>query len=183
MNNVVVGEDIILPRSPRSQNAHPSVAKTKNIYLAGRGRRPRRPIFEHNGSLKAPLEGSWRRRRLRGAFVTAKTSGHVDNVRVANYSSLPMANIGVQTPTGEMKIGVSSTVGICGGCRANPTLNYIRAYTRAYAWGAGEKRWRRVEAGVARWLCNLTSGAQEGRAKIGKIWRKCSKKRKMLFQM
>ena len=75
-----------------------------------------------------------------------------------------------------MKIGVSSTVGICGGCRANPTLNYIRVYTRAYVWGAGEKRWRRVAAGVARWLCNLTSGAQAGRAKIGKIWRKCSKK-------
>jgi hypothetical protein len=33
-----------------------------------------------------------------------------------------------------------------------------------------------VAAGVARWLCNLTSGAQAGRAKIGKIWRKCSKK-------
>ena len=70
-----------------------------DLYLAGRGRRPRRPIFEHNGSLKAPLEGRWRRRRLRGAFVTETTSGHVDNVRVANYASLPMANIGVQTPT------------------------------------------------------------------------------------
>ena len=29
MNNVFVGEDIILPRSPRSQNALPYVTKTK----------------------------------------------------------------------------------------------------------------------------------------------------------
>ena len=29
MNNMLVGEDIILPRSLRSQNAHPYVAKTK----------------------------------------------------------------------------------------------------------------------------------------------------------
>ena len=34
MNNVFVGEDIILPRSLRSQNAHPYVTQTKNIYLA-----------------------------------------------------------------------------------------------------------------------------------------------------
>ena len=33
MNNVFVGEDIILPRSLRSQNAHPYVAKTK-IYIS-----------------------------------------------------------------------------------------------------------------------------------------------------
>ena len=33
--------------------------------------------------------------------------GHVDNVRVANYASLPMANVGAPTPTDEMKIVVS----------------------------------------------------------------------------
>ena len=33
------------PMSSRSRNAHPSVAKTKNIYLSGRGRRPRRPLI------------------------------------------------------------------------------------------------------------------------------------------
>ena len=32
-------------------------------------------------------------------FVTVMTSGHVDNVRVANYASLPAANIGAPTPT------------------------------------------------------------------------------------
>ena len=37
MKNVFVGEDIILPRSLRSQNAHPYVAKTKNLYLVRRG--------------------------------------------------------------------------------------------------------------------------------------------------
>ena len=37
MNNVFVGEDIILPRSPRSQNAHPYAIKTKNFYLVRRG--------------------------------------------------------------------------------------------------------------------------------------------------
>jgi hypothetical protein len=30
--------------------------------------------------------------------------GHVDNVRVANYASLPAANIGAPTPTDEIKI-------------------------------------------------------------------------------
>ena len=43
MNNSVVGEDIILPRSFGLQNVHPSVAKTNDIHLSGRGRRPRRP--------------------------------------------------------------------------------------------------------------------------------------------
>ena len=28
--------------------------------------------------------------------------GHVDNVRVANYASLPMTNVGVPTPTDEI---------------------------------------------------------------------------------
>ena len=32
-------------------------------------------------------------------FVTVMTSGHVDNVRVANYASLPASNIGAPTPT------------------------------------------------------------------------------------
>mgnify|MGYP003302836488 CR=1 FL=1 len=31
MNNVFVGEDIILPRSLRSQNAHPSVAQKRDL--------------------------------------------------------------------------------------------------------------------------------------------------------
>ena len=35
-------------------------------------------------------------------FVTVTTSGYVDNVRVANYASLPASNIGTSTPTGEM---------------------------------------------------------------------------------
>ena len=38
-----VGATTGRPSSVRSQNAPSSVAKTKNIYLAGRGRRPRRP--------------------------------------------------------------------------------------------------------------------------------------------
>ena len=46
--------------------------------------------------------------------------------------------------------------------------------------GAREKKgggeWWRVAASVGRRLCNMTSGDQAGRAKIGKIWRKCSKK-------
>ena len=37
MNNVFVGEDIILPRSLRSQNEHPYAIKTKNLYLVRRG--------------------------------------------------------------------------------------------------------------------------------------------------
>ena len=37
MNNVFVGEDIILPRSLRSQNAYPYAIKTKNLYLVRRG--------------------------------------------------------------------------------------------------------------------------------------------------
>ena len=37
------------------------------------------------------------------------TSGHVDNVRVANYASLPAANIGTSTPTGEIEIFVLAT--------------------------------------------------------------------------
>ena len=36
------------------------------------------------------------------AAVTNTTSGHVDNVRVANYASLPAANIGTSTPTGKI---------------------------------------------------------------------------------
>ena len=43
MNNVVVGEDIILPRSLRLQIALLSVAEAKKLHFAGRGRRPRRP--------------------------------------------------------------------------------------------------------------------------------------------
>ena len=43
MNNVVVGKYIILPRLFWSQIEHPYVAKNKNLNLAGRGRRPRRP--------------------------------------------------------------------------------------------------------------------------------------------
>ena len=35
--------------------------------------------------------------------------GHVDNVRVANYASLPMANVGAPTPTVKMGIFVPST--------------------------------------------------------------------------
>ena len=35
-------------------------------------------------------------------FVTVTTSGHVDNVRVANYASLPASNIGASTPTGKI---------------------------------------------------------------------------------
>ena len=44
MNNVLVGEDFILPRSPRSQNAHPAVAETKiSISPVGEGLAP--PVF------------------------------------------------------------------------------------------------------------------------------------------
>ena len=39
MNNVFVGEDIILPRSLRSQNALPYAIKTKNLYQTCRDRR------------------------------------------------------------------------------------------------------------------------------------------------
>ena len=31
MNNLVVGEDIILPRSPRLQDAHPSAAQKRDL--------------------------------------------------------------------------------------------------------------------------------------------------------
>ena len=53
-----------------------------------------------------------------GAAVTHKTSGHVDNVRVANYASLPAANIGTSTPTGEIEIFVSIIDG-CAFCNHN----------------------------------------------------------------
>ena len=36
--------------------------------------------------------------------VTFIKMGHVDNVRVANYASLPASNIGAPTPTGEMDV-------------------------------------------------------------------------------
>ena len=55
------------------------------------------------------------------AAMTVASSGHVDNVRVANYASLPAANIGTSTPTGEM----------CVICPTNPqTLRQF--FTRDY---------------------------------------------------
>ena len=66
MNNVFVGEDIILPRSLRSQNAHPYVAKTKiSISPVGVGA----PTTLKNVTrlyITALLEESWRCNRLRG---------------------------------------------------------------------------------------------------------------------
>ena len=47
MNNRIVGEDIILPRSLRSQNALSSVAKTK-ISISPVGEELAPPVFEHN---------------------------------------------------------------------------------------------------------------------------------------
>ena len=42
---LLVGTDVLdCPSSLRSQNTLPSVAKTNDIHLTGRGRRPRRPF-------------------------------------------------------------------------------------------------------------------------------------------
>ena len=43
--------------------------------------------------------------------VTFIKMGHVDNVRVANYASLPASNIGAPTPTGKVNIVVTLTDG------------------------------------------------------------------------
>jgi hypothetical protein len=61
-------------------------------------------------------------------FVTDTTLGHVDNVRVANYASLPVANVGAPPPTGEIEIFLSTTDGdvavtdtTSGGASPSPT--------------------------------------------------------------
>ena len=45
MNNVFVGEDIILPRSLRSQKCTSVCRKNKNLNLADRGRHPDDPFL------------------------------------------------------------------------------------------------------------------------------------------
>ena len=74
-----------------------------------------------------------------GAAVTDTTSGHVDNVRVANYASLPAANIGTSTPTGEIEIFVSATDGglICDRYDIGPPRTSVPTIRKDDRWMCG----------------------------------------------